>query len=124
MVPLGYTLNDRHLIVDPEEAELVNRIFDLYLNQAAFRSFKKFWSVMVFAANSGPAERAEAQGESSIPGVLSTGCSRTEFTWARSRIRSPPTQDNTKPSSTKLDGTRCNPSSEPICKLNESVPGW
>jgi site-specific DNA recombinase len=31
VVPLGYMLNDRHLIVDPKEAELVNRIFDLYL---------------------------------------------------------------------------------------------
>src|SRR5271168_5316512 len=31
VVPLGYMLKDRHLIVDPEEAELVNRIFDLYL---------------------------------------------------------------------------------------------
>ncbi len=31
VVPLGYTLKDRHLIVEPKEAELVNRIFDLYL---------------------------------------------------------------------------------------------
>ncbi len=31
VVPLGYTLKDRHLIVEPEEAELVNRIFGLYL---------------------------------------------------------------------------------------------
>jgi site-specific DNA recombinase len=38
VVPLGYTLNDRHLIVDPQEAELVNRIFDLYLNWLCFEA--------------------------------------------------------------------------------------
>jgi len=31
VVPLGYALNDRHLVIDPSEAKRVKRIFDLYL---------------------------------------------------------------------------------------------
>src|ERR1700744_1494888 len=31
VVPMGYTLEDRHLIVQPEEAAIVQKIFDLYL---------------------------------------------------------------------------------------------
>ena len=123
VVPLGYTLKDRHLMVDPQEAALVNRIFDLYLKLGCVSKLQKFWSVMAFAANSGPAERAEAQAGSSILAVLSMECFRTAFTWAKSRIRSPPTRDNIKPSSTRLAGTRCKPSSEPTCRPSESAPG-
>ncbi len=41
VVPLGYTLNDRHLIVDPQEAELVNRIFDLYVKLGCVSKLRK-----------------------------------------------------------------------------------
>ena len=41
VVPLGYTLNDRHLIVDPKEAEVVNRIFNLYVNLGCVSKLRK-----------------------------------------------------------------------------------
>ncbi len=39
-VPLGYELRDRKLIVEPEEAKVVNRIFESYLKQGCVAKLK------------------------------------------------------------------------------------
>jgi site-specific DNA recombinase len=41
VVPMGYSLEDRHLIVQPEEAAIVRRIFDLYLKLGCVAKLRK-----------------------------------------------------------------------------------
>jgi site-specific DNA recombinase len=50
LAPLGYDARDRHLLVDPDEAQKVNYIFDRYLELGTVRELKKDLATQGFAS--------------------------------------------------------------------------
>jgi len=69
VVPLGYALNDRHLVIDPSEAKRVKRIFDLYLELGCVMKLRQALEREGVRSK----QRISGTGKSSGGGVYSRG---------------------------------------------------
>jgi len=96
LAPLGYDARDRHLLVDPDEAQKVNYIFDRYLELGTVRELKKDLATQGFVS----ARRVSNQGTSvaapHFHAVRSIICSPTQSTWEKFGTRKSATRDSTK----------------------------
>ena len=124
VVPLGYTLKDRHLIVEPEEAELVNRIFDLYLKLGCVSKLREVLERDGVRSK----QRTSGTGRSSGGVVYSRGAlygmlqNRIYLGEITHEVFLPGTTSSL--SSTRLAGIQeCNPSSELTSRPNGNAPG-
>jgi hypothetical protein len=61
VVPLGYSLEGRRLVVQPGEAESVKRIFNRYLELGSVSNCKEAWREPEPGAKNGPANPARLE---------------------------------------------------------------
>ncbi len=60
--PLGYDLNDGHLVVNPKEAEIVRIIFQKYLEVASYRKVAEFLNSKGYKTKEFESRRGKKQG--------------------------------------------------------------
>ena len=107
LVPLGYDLKNRTLVINEPQAETVRTLFRLYLELETVRRLKEE------ADPEGAGDQAASAGDwgdhgrGPSPAAISTSCSRTRSTPAKSGTRELHTPASTRPSSTGRPSLRC-----------------
>jgi site-specific DNA recombinase len=109
--PLGYRVQDRKLVVIPEEGDTVRHIFRRYVALGSVRLLQEELEATALPASAGSAVPAGAGAASRSPAVRSICYCKTGSIAARSSIRTGITRASTRRSSIPSCGTRCKPSS-------------
>jgi DNA invertase Pin-like site-specific DNA recombinase len=112
VVPLGYDLDDRHLVVNPEEANRVKEIFQAYLVEGCVSNLQICLEKKNIRSKKRLSKTGNASGDNAFSEERFTRCSRTGFTSARSCTKAHRFLGSTLPSSTKLSGIGFNCSSK------------
>ena len=82
-VPLGYDANERTLVINPAEAETVRRIFALYRELGCVRRVKEEADRLGLRTKCAQRRMAPSAAANPSRAVISTHCSRTQFTPVR-----------------------------------------
>jgi len=84
--PLGYDLRDRTLVINPDEADTVRRLFALYLELGGVRRVKEEAARLGLPPNTA-SSKAPRRALNPSPAGTFTSSSRTPFMSAALRIR-------------------------------------
>jgi site-specific DNA recombinase len=106
LVPIGYEVRDRQLMVVESEAVTVRHIFQRYCDGAACCCSRRTSTGMVSARSSAWPAMGPARVKNPSSVAHSTLCSATPFTWARSDTRARGIQASINRSSSGWYGTR------------------
>lgn len=118
VVPMGYRVEDRQLIVEHEDAKLVRQIFEAYLEQGCVSKLQVHLDAEGVRSKHVSARPDERPAERHSPAARSMTCSRTGSIWVRfsTRMRSMPVDIN--PSSARICGSGSKRSSRAISKAS------
>jgi site-specific DNA recombinase len=117
---LGYDVKDRKLVANEAEAETVQTIFRRYLNLGSVRELKATLDADGVVSKRRTAADGRPYGGSPFPAARSTRCCRTASIAARSSIKGPPIQGNTRRSSTRTSGGRFRRNCKPTVSSAEA----
>jgi len=79
-VPLGYDADERTLVINPAEAETVRRVFALYRELGCVRRVKEEADRLGLRTKCSTTTNGTERGGKPSRAVISTHCSRTQFT--------------------------------------------
>jgi DNA invertase Pin-like site-specific DNA recombinase len=111
LIPLGYDLKDRALVVNQPEAETVRTLFRLYRELGTVRRLKVEADRRGLRTKRRPQASGKVLGGGlSSPAAISTSCSRTRSMPAKFATRERATPVSTQPLSTRRRSLRCSSS--------------
>jgi site-specific DNA recombinase len=120
LVPLGYDLKGRKLVVNPKEAKIVQEIFAQYLRLGSVVELKRYLDQKRIRPRLAPRPAAARLVTSPMPGVACISSSGTRSTSARSLTAVNPMRVSSPPSSSRKSGISSRRCSKTI--TTENVP--